>query len=311
MIGIAGIGTYIPQNFESNTIKKDKFSITDEFIYTKLGIEQVSRKSAEEETSDLCVKAFYRLQGKHGKSFDDIDCLVVCTQNPDSHGIPHTSAVVHGKLGLQDSCACFDISLGCSGYVYALSIVKAFMEANGMQSGLLFTSDPYSKIINPDDKDTVLLFGDAATVTLLQDATQREQIWMPKRFVFSTRGSEGDALHNRGGYIFMNGRVIFDFAVREVPLQVNKLLERVDMSIADIDLFMFHQGSKFIVDQLRRIMGLPDHKVPVKLFGQGNTVSSSLPLLMEGFQSTQDLQNIVMCGFGVGLSWASCLLRKS
>ncbi len=119
------------------------------------------RKSPDQETSDLCVAAFQDLCAGRHIDVSKIDCIVVCTQNPDSDGIPHVSAIVHGKLGLSETCASFDISLGCSGYVYGLSLVSSFMEANDLRKGLFFTADPYSKIIDMNDKNTSLLLGTA------------------------------------------------------------------------------------------------------------------------------------------------------
>jgi 3-oxoacyl-[acyl-carrier-protein] synthase-3 len=310
MIYIENIGSYIPPNRELIAAYKSKFKIDDNFILNKLGVEFVSRKLEHEETSDLCVSAFQALQQKSEFSLDEIDCIAVCTQNPDGGGIPHTSAIVHQKLNLHDRCACFDISLGCSGYVYSLSIVKAFMEANNFKAGLLFTSDPYSKIINPDDKNTMLLFGDAATVTRLGEYKNRAGLWLPKQFCFATRGSEGNALHNRDHELAMNGRAIFNFCVSQVPIQVRELLDGSQMSCEDIDLFLFHQGSKYMVEQIRKRLRLPENKVPIKMSCYGNTVSSSIPLLLEDCFDVQGLNNIVLSGFGVGLSWASCLITR-
>ena len=118
--------------------------------------------------------------------FSLIDCLVVVTQNPDGDGLPHTSAIVHAKLNLKTSCAVFDISLGCSGYVYSLSIIKSFMESNSLKNGLLFTCDPYSKIIDINDKNTSMLFGDAATVTMMNT---KPKLLLDK-FIFATSGIE-------------------------------------------------------------------------------------------------------------------------
>lgn len=310
MTGIVGIGSYIPAGRESNYAKKEQFDIDDEFIRDKLGVEQVSRKAADEETSDMCVKAHADLESRLGRSIGSVDCLVVCTQNPDGAGLPHTSAIVHGKLGLPQSCACFDVALGCSGYVYGLSIVKAFMRDNGMSSGLLFTADPYSKIIDPQDKNTVLLFGDAATATFLQEGNA-PGIWTPGTFRFGTCGKDGGALENRNGTLHMNGRAVFNFSATAVPPQVAALLKDASLGPADIDLFLFHQGSKFIVDQLVKRLALPPEKVPLNLSGQGNTISSSLPLLLQDRLDDARLNRMLLSGFGVGLSWASCLLTRT
>lgn len=308
MTGIVAIGSYVPAGRESNYAKKTQFEMDDEFIRDKLGVEEVSRKQPDEETSDLCVKAFRDLEARLGRRIDSVDCLVVCTQNPDGAGLPHTSAIVHGKLGLPQNCACFDVGLGCSGFVYGLSIIKSFMRDNGMSRGLLFAADPYSKIIDPQDKNTALLFGDAATASLIEDSPGA---WVPGPFRFGTCGKDGDALVNRSGTLHMNGRAVFNFSATAVPPQVTGLLKDVGLNATDIDLFVFHQGSKFIVDQLAKRLALPSEKVPMNLAAQGNTISSSVPLLLQLHLADAGLKRIVLSGFGVGLSWASCLLTRS
>ncbi|MBE0627713.1 MAG: ketoacyl-ACP synthase III [Burkholderiales bacterium] len=310
MIGIAQLASYIPEGFESNFDKKTRFGIDDAFIRDKLGIDRVSRMAAGDEPSDLCVRAFRALQQKCQADIGKVDCLVVCTQNPDGNGIPHTSAVVHGKLAAQDACAAFDIGLGCSGYVSALSIVTAFMAANGLKNGLLFTADPYSRIIDPSDKNTVLLFGDGATVTLLQPVGAGAQ-WVPTKFLFGTRGAQGDAINNRSGQLQMNGRAVFNFSATIVPTQIRALLEGENLTVDKVDRFLLHQGSKFIIDTLAARLGLPPEKVPNNLAAHGNTVSSSIPLLLEQVVSDAGIQTLVLSGFGVGLSWASAVLKRA
>ncbi len=309
MIKIIDIAHYVPQSLESNYDKKEKFSIDDNFIKEKIGVETVSKKAKDEDTSDLCVKAFSELLKKNHVSVDELECIVVCTQNPDGNGIPHTSAVVHGKLGVSESCACFDISLGCSGYVYGLSVVSAFMEKNNLKCGLLFTADPYSKILNPDDKNTSLLFGDAASVTLLREG-DGERGWSSSSFVFSTAGKEGSALTNGSGALEMNGRAVFNFTAKAVPVQIQKLLKEARFEIQDIDLFLFHQASKYILDTLQKIMQIPAEKIPIELSEIGNTVSSTNPIILEKRLDNSDLKRLVLSGFGVGLSWASCILER-
>jgi len=306
MIGIKDIGVYIPESYISNRDRKEKFEIDDNFIQNKIGVERVTRKLINEDTSDLCVHAFNTLVGKNGVNINDIDCIIVCTQNPDKNGIPHTSSIVHKKLNGKDECACFDISLGCSGYVYSFSIIKSFMEANGMKKGLLFTADPYSKIINEEDKNTSLLFGDAATVTLL---TNEESNWFPMKFKFSTRGKDGDALHNNEGSLEMDGRAVFNFSAKSVPLQVSSLLNEVGLRLEDINLFIFHQGSRYIVETLARRIKIDKEKLAFGMDKYGNTVSSSIPIILEK-EINKSLGKILLSGFGVGLSWASCIIEK-
>jgi 3-oxoacyl-[acyl-carrier-protein] synthase III len=305
MIGIEAITHYIPEHTESNLEAKEKFGLNEDFIKNKIGVLKKPRKNENEETSDLCVRSFNALKKKTDITIDEIDCLVVCTQNPDGHGLPHTSAIVHGKLGCQDSVAAFDISLGCSGYVYSLSIITSFMNSNGLKKGLLFTADPYSKIIDPDDKNTSLLFGDAATVTLIGERPKLEI----KKTVFGTRGSEGDALQCVDGHLQMNGRSVFNFSMTVVPPQIKKITEESGLGLDELDLLVLHQGSKYIIDMLTKRLGVDPAKVPSNISDMGNTVSSSIPLILENHLDTSEM-NILISGFGVGLSWASALLCR-
>ncbi|MFT4727605.1 MAG: 3-oxoacyl-[acyl-carrier-protein] synthase-3 [Granulosicoccus sp.] len=303
-IGIVDIGTYIPDTLISNLDRLEEFEVTEDFINKKLGVTAVSKKSSQEDTADLAYCAWQDVA--HSIDKDKIDCLVVCTQNPHANGIPHTSAVLHGMIGLSDHCACFDISLGCSGYVYGLSVVKAFMQANGMQCGMLVTADPYSKTIDPADRNTAMLFGDAATVTILG----RQSKLVPYQFTFGTAGSGGEALNNNNGSLVMNGRAVFGFCSSRVPVQVTQLLQDAGLETNDIDLFLFHQGSRFIVEKLAQKLGIPSSKVPINLSEQGNTVSSSIPLLLKKYLHDYSQKTLLLSGFGVGLSWASCLATR-
>ena len=307
---ISRIAGYIPDGRLDNYARQNDFGITAEFIDTKLGVNAVARKSDEQETSDLCVSAYNALTEEAGQQYDDVDCLIVCTQNPDAQGIPHTSAIVHGKLGLPESCASFDISLGCSGYVYGLSIISSFMSANGLHRGLLFTADPYSKIVNMDDKNTCLLFGDGATVTLIETSTSDTGVWRPDHFQFFTRGRDGAALCIENEQLHMNGRAVFSFSATETPPLITRSLEAAGLTQQEVDLFLLHQGSKYIVDTIRARLDIPADKVPFGMTTYGNTVSSSIPMLLKAQLDNPELSKLLLCGFGVGLSAASCILTR-
>ena len=175
------------------------------------------------------------------------------------------------------------------------------MQENELYCGLLFTADPYSKIVNPLDKNTALLFGDAATVTLL---TRYPEL-LPVSYAFGTKGSEGTSLRCVNHVLSMNGRAVFNFSAVEVPNQIRTLLARNRVEIGEVDAFLLHQGSKYIVDTIAKRMALADHLVPTNLKGQGNTVSSSIPMLLEGLVHNPAAKRLVLSGFGVGLSWAS------
>lgn len=305
MIGIQAIGTYIPANRIDNLQRMAQFKVDEAFLREKTGMLRLAVKADDEETSDLCCKAFGDLQRKTALKPEEVECIVVCTQNPDGHGLPHTSAIVHAKLGLQDSCAAFDISLGCSGFVYGLSVIQGFMQANGFRKGVLFTADPYSKIVNEQDKNTSLLFGDGATATLISDTP----VWRSGKFLFGSHGKENAAIAvEPNGKITMNGRAVFSFSATVVPRNITTMLAANDLKVADIDCFALHQGSRYIVDTLKKKLDIAEGKAPFVAADYGNTVSSSVPLILSDIEV--GARRVVIAGFGVGLSWASTVLFR-
>jgi 3-oxoacyl-[acyl-carrier-protein] synthase-3 len=287
----------------------ERFGISENFVKDKIGFLKTLIKNPHEETSDLCVNAYKDLQHKINFSNDDIDCLVVCTQNPDDFGLPHTSAIVHGKLGLSQDCAAFDISLGCSGYVYSLSILMSFMTMNKLNNGILITADPYSKIVDETDKNTKLLFGDAATASFIS-TNKVTGSWNFGKFGFGSDGSLNKAIHvdKESRKLVMNGRSVFNFSATVIPEHITKTLRKNDLTIKEIDKFLLHQGSYYLVKTIQEKLNLPSEKCPFDAVNLGNTVSSSIPLLMNNL-SPEDKQ-ILLCGFGVGLSWGSCVLLR-
>lgn len=305
MIGIQSIAGFIPPNRTDNFNRRGSFDVDHKFIEQKIGVRQTSIKKKDQETSDLCCEAVKSLQRIHPLRLDDIDCMVVCTQNPDVKGLPQTSAIVHYKLGLQQDCATFDISLGCSGYVYSLSAIQSFMTVNDLKKGILLTCDPYSKVINIDDKSTAMLFGDAATATLLGE----NPIWAIGKAVFGTRGEDWQAIRvGSNGLLSMQGRTVFNFVATVIPENIKKTLQKNSLTIEEIDLFAMHQGSKFIIDILRKRLGVPAKIMAFVATEYGNTVSSSIPLILE--KVTPNTRTILISGFGVGLSWGSLVLKK-
>lgn len=308
MIGVTDIACYVPADSISNLERAAAAGKTREFIEGKIGFRRVTRKAPALETSDLCVAACAALAAKRPLDKSAIDCLVVCTQNPDGHGLPHTAAVLHAKLGLRQQVAAFDISLGCSGFVYGLGVVSAFMEANGLHHGLLFTADPYSKILDPADLDTELLFGDAAAVTYLT----AQPVYRPLKSRFATDGRQGHSIQvpRAGGRLSMLGSNVFKFTMTVVPEQIEACLKDNGLSKDEVDLYLFHQGSKFIVDNLGKKLGLAPERAPFEAAEVGNTVSSTLPLMLER-RLQAGPPRILMSGFGVGLSWATTVLERA
>jgi 3-oxoacyl-[acyl-carrier-protein] synthase-3 len=304
LIGIKAIGVYLPAQRIDNLDRKEKFAITEEFIEQRIGMKRLAVCGPGEGTTALGVSAFNTL-AKSGFELGKIDALVVVTQNPDRN-LPHASAEMHGGLGLPESCACFDISLGCSGYVYALSALGAFMEANGMNAGVVVTADPYSRILDPEDKNTCLLFGDGATATLLT----REPVYVLGKFTFGTAGKEADQLACNAGKLHMNGRAVFNFAAKYVPADVAEVLARNRLRLEEVDAFVFHQGSRNIVETIARRLALPAEKVRFSAADYGNTVSSSIPMILAEEMSRPAVRTILISGFGVGFSWASTILTR-
>jgi 3-oxoacyl-[acyl-carrier-protein] synthase-3 len=305
MLGIEAIGSYLPQTKVDNHEAGKRWDLKSDFIESKIGVIERLVKNADEDTSDMAIKAFEALRQKSGSDLTDIDVLVVVTQNPD-HNIPHVAGLVHGKLGLPHSVSAFDISLGCSGYVYGLSILAGFLQSVGMTRGVLITADPYSKVIDPDDKNTVLLFGDAATATLIGP----DPVYTAHSFAGGSQGDLKRALICEDGRLEMNGRDIFNFAATSIPGLIEQTLDRADLTLDEIDAFLFHQGSGYILDTLARRMKLDPEKVMRGLDHVGNTVSSSIPLLLEVEIDADRREKLLLCGFGVGLSYASCICQR-
>lgn len=305
MLGIEAIGSYLPQTKLDNYEAGTRWDLKPDFIESKIGVTERLVKDADEDTSDMAVNAFEALREKTGSDLTDVDVLVVVTQNPD-HNIPHVSGLVHGKLGLPDSISTFDISLGCSGYVYGLHILAGFIQSVGMTRGVLITADPYSKVVDADDKNTFLLFGDAATATLIGP----DPVYVTHSFAGGSQGDLKRALICEDGKLEMNGRDIFNFAATSIPGLVAQTLERADLTLDEIDSFLFHQGSGFILDTLVRRMKIDPAKVARGLKHVGNTVSSSIPLLLEVEIASAFRNQLLLCGFGVGLSYASCICER-
>ena len=304
MLGIETIATYIPENKISNYDLKEKFELDDEFIENKIGVKYHAIKEDGFKSSDMCVKSFENLQKHNDINIEEIECCIVVTQNPD-HNIPHTSAIVHGKLGLPTTCASFDISLGCSGYVYGLSNIISFMKDNGMKKGLLFTSDQYSDIIDKDDKNTALLFGDAATVTLISEDAKL----IPVDFSFGTNGKDYEELICNEN-LYMNGRAVFNFTATTAPKHIKSLLEKNGLADENINTYYLHQGSKYIVDTICKRLKVDKEKVPFDMAEYGNTISSSIPIMLAKDVDSMSKGKVILSAFGVGLSWASAIIEK-
>ena len=305
MIGIKQVTVHRARDSVDAFAVAETLSVSADFIREKIGMERLSRKARNEDTSDLAVSAARPLFEEHGLDPDDIDCLVLVTQNPDDAGLPHTSAVIHQKLGLKKNCAVFDISLGCSGYVQGLAVIKSLMEGQGFRNGLLVTADPYSKVVDMSDRDTAMIFGDGATATWMSEAP----VWRVGACDFGIDSAGREALKvTAARQLTMNGRSVFNFAATEVPKSISRVLHDAQISIAEIDLVLLHQGSKFIVETIAARIGA-EGKTPFVAAHYGNTISSSIPMILAE-EVPDNASKLLLSGFGVGLAWATCFLER-
>jgi len=304
-LGIAAIGGHVPETRLDNREAAKRFDFSDEFLETKIGVLAPARKASDEETSDLCVRAFADLERAAGADLGNIDLIAVVTQNPDGHGLPHTSAIVHQKLRLPKTCFAFDISLGCSGFVAGLAIVKGYLAATGGRRAILFTADPYSKVQDPDDRNTALIFGDGAAAVLIAETPH----WrIGAAFDCGTDGQRSSALRvDAENRLSMNGRAVFDFCALNVPGSVERTLTANGLTKQDVDGWVLHPGSKYIVDTICDRLKIPRISFPA---AYGNTVSSSIPLILKGMDPLRQ-RTVLISGFGVGLGWATTVLRSA
>ena len=306
MIGIKSIASYVPEECIDNYKQAEKFGETVQFIEKKIGAEKLPRLADKQDTSDIAAMAVKKLLNQEvNLNENDIDVLVVVTQNGDGEGLPHTSAIVQDKLGLSKSVASFDVSLGCSGYVYGLFILQSFMSVSGFKNGILVTADPYSKIVNTEDRTTSLLFGDAATATWLGE----NPLWTLEYSNYGTDGSGAENLKVADKILHMNGRQIFNFASTVVVSSIKEFLLNNNLVPEDVDLFCMHQGSAAVVDAISSKFPTVRERFLKGLKNTGNTVSSSIPLVLENvIKNTNKNKRILISGFGVGLSWATATM---
>ncbi len=310
---IRGIGTYLPEKTVGNDELIERFDWDREFLEVKLGIHQRHIAAEGEGASDMGVAAAEDLFAKcPDLKREDVQLLIVCTQNPD-YGLPHTSALVQDRLGLPTTTACFDVGLGCSGFVYGLSIAHSMLETLNLTNALIVTSDPYSKVIDPADRGTSPLFGDGAAATWISRTGAGGQIGL---FTFGTDGAgarnlivEPDADGVR--CLSMNGRAIFEFMLERIPSDLERCAESNGLTTDEIDLFLLHQASAHMLGYVTKRMKLDPARVPIRMQDTGNLVSSSIPFLIARLAGQGDLagKTTLLSGFGVGLSWASTVVR--
>lgn len=310
---IRAIGTYLPERVIGNDELIERFGWDRTFLEEKLGILERRAAAEGEGAADMGAAAAEDLFAKcPDLRREDVQLLVVVTQNPD-YGLPHTSALLQDRLGLAKTTACFDVGLGCSGFVYGLGIVRGMLETLGLDNALLVTSDPYSKVIDPADRGTSPLFGDGAAATWIAREGAGGRVG---EIVFGTDGAgarnlivEPDEEGER--CLSMAGRAIFEFMLTTVPDDIARACAANGIAQDDIELYLLHQASNHMLSQLIRRTGIDPAQVPIRIQQTGNLVSSSIPFLIADLAREGGLagRTTLLSGFGVGLSWATGVVR--
>lgn len=328
---VRAIASAIPQTVYSAEEIAAWLGTDARFIRDKVGVDRRAFLAPAETGVSLATQAVDRLLSEADVDRGSIELLAYVTQNPD-YRIPHNSALLQAAAELPRSIAAFDIGLGCSGYPYALTISKGFMSAQGLRRAIVVTCDPYSRVMRRDDKATVAVFGDAATATLLDcdgtgeiglgdfgtDGSGKSCLVIPAgsaaRPIWSIQDAGPSLSEPPDDYrLHMNGRAVFDFVMREVPGSISRTLMRNNLGLDEIDYFAIHQGSLYMLNNLANEVGIPSQKLLVNIEKVGNTVSSTIPLLLEEqMRSKEQLKGrALISGFGVGLSWGSLPLTFS
>ncbi len=295
-------------------------------IAEKTGIYQRYLAEPNETASDLAVKACRKLFAEQNIDPKSIDFLLLCTQTPD-YPLPTTACLVQDRLGLSTHCGALDINLGCSGFVYGLSLAQGLMASGQCKRILLVTAETYSKYINQDDRSLRTIFSDGAAATLIETSDEPRLCG----FEYGTDGSGADTLIvNDGGArckeeaieprhrkrwssrLYMDGPSLMSFTIGAIPQLVRDMVGKANLQLSDVSHFLMHQATRKMLEHLQTALGVDDQKLPIRLHDRGNTVSSTLPILIQDLRNEGGIlpgsQNVLV-GFGVGWSWAGCLWK--
>jgi 3-oxoacyl-[acyl-carrier-protein] synthase III len=326
---IKAISYYLPEQKLTNEMLVQEFpEWSIEKVASKIGIFERHISAKNETAYDLATKAAEKLFEENDLNRDETGFLLLCTQSPD-YFLPTTACILQDKLGLQTSCGAIDFNLGCSGFIYGLSLAKGLICAGITKNVLLLTAETYTKYIHPKDKGNRTIFGDAATATLISTEgfaeilnfslgtdgrgannlivksggmRQRDQV---KDLTFDEAGNPVSSDH-----LFMNGSEIFSFTLEKVPKLVAKTLEVNDIKMDQINLFVFHQANHYMLNFLRKKIQIEETKFYYCLEKFGNTVSSTIPIALKEAQKENILKgNVLLAGFGVGYSWGGTIVK--
>ena len=321
---IGPIAVHLPEKVETIDQLSSMFAKWDiQTIFAKTGVRTRHIAGPDQCASDLGVAAAERLFKRHDIDRKSIDFLLFCTQTPD-YILPTTACVMQQRLGLPTSIGALDFNLGCSGFVYGLSIADGLIRSGAAKRVLLITAETYSKYIDPSDRSLRTIFGDGAAATLVE-ASEEPSLG---KFAFGTDGrgantlivTEGGARSKEKAIqpskrkrwpssLFMDGPELVKFSLEVVPSMIEQLLAQSEWPREKVDVYLMHQATALMLDHLRRRLKLDMEKMPEALEHYGNTVSSTIPILINDLRAGGQLRpgkQTLMIGFGVGLSWAGC-----
>lgn len=328
---IKAISYYLPGNVISNEDLVKTFpEWSVEKVASKIGVSNRHIAADNELSSDMAIKAGLNLFHEWNIESSKIDFVLLCTQSPD-YFLPTSSCIIQNKLGLKTSIGALDFNLGCSGFVYGLALAKGLILGGIAKNVLLLTAETYSKFIHPKDKGNKTIFGDAAAATMISE----NGFASITDFDLGTDGSgAGNLIVSNGGlrnrscekstifddfgnvispdHLFMNGGEIFNFTLESVPLLVSNVLEKNNCTPDNVNLYIFHQANKYILNHLRKKLNIPEEKFYYYLEKVGNTVSSTIPIaLAEAIKEKRisEGEKVLIAGFGVGYSWGGTILN--
>ena len=322
---LKSVGAYAPSRILSNFDLEKMVDTTDEWIEKRTGIKERRIASKEEATSDLGVKAAFLAIERSGIAKEEIDLIICATLSPDYLCMPSTACVIAGKLGINDVMA-FDVSAACSGFVYMLSIAKAFIESGAKKNILLIGAEKISSMIDYTDRGTCILFGDGAGAAIIGVTENKNEAILDIHA--SADGRYGDllitpgcgskypcsqeTLDNKLNYIKMQGSDVYKIAVKTLTNDVIDILAKNNIDASQIDHFIPHQANLRIIEAVRAKLNFPIEKTVLTVSKYGNTSAASIPMAMndayeEGRIKKGDL--ILLDTFGGGFTWASALVR--
>jgi 3-oxoacyl-[acyl-carrier-protein] synthase-3 len=325
---IGPIAVHFPtrtENCEQLAIEHPEWYIPE--LTEKTGIRTRYVAAPNETPSDLAFEACNKLFRTHAIDPNSIDFLLYCTQTPD-YPLPTTACLLQSRLGLGTCTGALDFNLGCSGYVYGLSLAEGLICSGQAKRVLLVTAETYSKYIAADDRSLRPIFSDAAAATLL-DAVEFPTL---RGFEFGTDGRGADTLivcdggarapqdairprrrKRWGSRLYMDGPGLIDFTVGSIPQLIQNILAKAKLSMEDIDLLLMHQATRKMLELLQSSLCVDEDRLPIRLENRGNTVSSTLPILIDDLREEGRLKpgkTHLLIGFGVGWSWAGCVWRS-